>query len=139
MSYLICDIDGTLALRGDRAPMAFNECLVDRPSRCVVDMLRILGQSGMGLVLLTGREVQYRPITAAWLLKYGIGYDRLYMRANGEVGQGWIVKQELYEQTILLDRNGEPPSLVIDDDPWVCQMFMELGIVSFQIYQLGIH
>src|SRR5689334_11363711 len=87
----IFDIDGTLAIRGDRSPFEWNKVGLDKPNESVVSTYRLLyyGASEMSayaplFFIFSGRDSVCREETEKWLDELFITYDELYMRAEGD-------------------------------------------------------
>lgn len=97
---IIVDIDGTLAIRGDREPYDFSECLKD--SCNVAVRAAVHAQTSRRILLVTGRPIEYRSITQHWLAINDIDYDfhDLYMRPYKDHRKSFDVKRDLYTQYI---------------------------------------
>jgi predicted kinase len=124
---IICDLDGTLALIGDRSPYDGASCdkdFVNEPVRS------ILQASGNAIVFVSGREDKSKPQTLAWLEKHGISFDSLHMRKSGDMRKDSIVKQEIYEEFILDKYN---VAFVLDDRDQVVKVWRDLGLTCLQV------
>jgi predicted kinase len=124
---IICDLDGTLALIGDRSPYDGASCekdFVNEPVRS------ILQKSGNAIVFVSGREDKSKPQTLAWLEKHGISFDALHMRKSGDMRKDSIVKQEIYEEFILDKYN---VAFVLDDRDQVVRVWRDLGLTCLQV------
>ena len=124
---IICDLDGTIALIGDRSPYDGASCekdLVNEPVRS------ILQTSGKAIVFVSGREDKYKTQTLAWLEKHGIKFESLYMRKSGDMRKDSIVKQEIYDQFILDKYN---VAFVLDDRDQVVRVWRDLGLTCLQV------
>ncbi|WP_434685961.1 AAA family ATPase [Pseudanabaena minima] len=124
---IICDLDGTIALIGDRSPYDGASCekdLVNEPVRS------ILQTSGKAIVFVSGREDKYKPQTLAWLEKHGIEFESLYMRKSGDMRKDSIVKKEIYDQFILDKYN---VAFVLDDRDQVVRVWRDLGLTCLQV------
>ena len=129
---VLCDIDGTLALRGDRAPHDHDSSMEDAVNWPVVKACNAFHAAGYGVLLISGREEIYRGVTEYWLgtpglLKYRLG---LIMRAEKDNRPDEIVKRELYEQKI---QPHYQVGLVLDDRNKVVKMWRELGLTCLQV------
>ena len=129
---VLCDIDGTLALRGDRAPHDHDSSMEDAVNWPVVHVCNALYAAGHAILLISGREEIYRAVTEYWLgthglLKYRLG---LIMRAEKDNRPDEIVKRELYEQKI---QPHYQVGLVLDDRNKVVKMWRELGLTCLQV------
>ncbi len=124
---IICDLDGTLALIGDRSPYDGASCdkdFVNEPVRS------ILQTSGHAIVFVSGREDKSKPQTLAWLEKHGIGFDALHMRSAGDMRKDSIVKKEIYDEFILDKYN---VAFVLDDRDQVVKVWRDLGLTCLQV------
>jgi len=90
---VVFDIDGVLSdaasrqhfiERGRRDWRAFFDACGDDPLIEEVARLVELLDSGLRVVLLTGRPLRVQPQTLAWLERYGLRWDLLIMRDVGD-------------------------------------------------------
>lgn len=128
---VMCDIDGTLALMGDRGPYDFERCGSDRlnePVRRALRSFRLANDDR--IVLLSGRSEEYRPHTEAWLAKHGVPFDELHMRLAGDVRRDDIVKAELFDQHI---RHRFHVRVSLDDRDRVVALWRRMGIPTWQV------
>ena len=129
----IVDIDGTLALRGDRSPYDWGRVGEDQPNTPVVTVVRALTRDGNQIRYMSGRMEQCRHATVMWLRRFvtdGVLPAHLWMRANGDMRPDDVVKRELYEEHVrgLLDIEG-----VIDDRNRVVSMWRSIGLTCLQV------
>lgn len=138
MAWLV-DIDGTLALRGDRSPYDWSRVGEDTPNKPVITVARALAARS-SLIFMSGRMEQCRALTRMWL--HGNVCDRglpddmcsrypLLMRKDGDNRPDQIVKRELYERHVvgLYEVEG-----VLDDRDRVVKMWREeLGLTCLQV------
>ncbi|HEY2796149.1 MAG TPA: AAA family ATPase [Micromonosporaceae bacterium] len=128
---ILVDIDGTVALLGDRSPYDETRVNLDRPNEPVVRAVAAMAAAGHRIVFCSGRTEQARPATEAWLRKHvGVGYDGLFMRASGDVRKDSIVKRELFDRHI---RGRFRIAFVLDDRAQVVEMWRGLGLTVFQV------
>ncbi len=135
----LCDIDGTLALRGDRSPYDWARVGEDTPSKPVITVARALAARS-SLVFMSGRMEQCREVTKMWLHTFVCDHPRLpvcfarsplLMRKDGDNRPDQIIKRELYERHIvgLYEVEG-----VLDDRDRVVKMWREeLGLTCLQV------
>jgi predicted kinase len=129
---IICDLDGTLALMNGRSPFDASTCESDLPNTPVVNMVKHYHALGYKIILASGREDIHKPQTLAWLEKYGISFDQLFMRAGGDHRKDSIVKREIFETHIEGKYNVE---LVLDDRNQVVDLWRkDLQLPCFQVY-----
>lgn len=137
---VICDIDGTLAhMNGKRGPYDWHRVGQDDVDLAVAHILDSIREIGMvkKIILFSGRDEVCRPETLAWLEKYDISYDELYMRRTDHVDEkggqvkDTLVKREMYEKYIKDKYN---VLAVFDDRPSVCRMWRdEIGLKVLQV------
>jgi hypothetical protein len=130
---IMCDIDGTLALLGDRNrydPTTGE----DRVNDPVANILQVYAHQTLfpvELILLTGREDKYREFTISWLKKNGIThYKELYMRKTGDFRKDFVIKKELYEKYV---KDKYEVLFVLDDRNQVVDMWRREGLACLQV------
>ena len=139
MKTWICDIDGTVAIMGDRGPFDWSRVGEDKPNEPVVRIVQALMLSGDWIVFMSGRMEQSRQQTELWLdanISMPLsfinlrGWDDPFMRADDDYRPDAVVKRELYETHVLgnYDIVG-----VIDDRGSVVRMWRELGLTCLQV------
>lgn len=127
---LLCDIDGTIALRGDRAPFDHAQAMEDGVNWPIVHLAHYLSQY-MRVILITGREEKYRDITEYWLRAHNIDfYVDLVMRSDSDNRPDDVVKEELYQKIKLTHG---PALYVLDDRNKVVHMWRRLGLTCLQV------
>ncbi|MFF3326323.1 AAA family ATPase [Streptomyces sp. NPDC002889] len=130
-SAVMCDIDGTLAIRGDRGPYDFTRCDEDLLNASVRGALRSFRRAdGDVIVLLSGRGEEHRDKTEAWLRRYEVPYDELWMRAAGDGRRDDVVKAELFDRHVR-DRFAVRVSL--DDRDRVVAVWRRMGLPTWQV------
>lgn len=132
LPLLLCDIDGTLALRGDRSPHDHDQAMEDAVNWPIVHLVEWL-DNYYHIVLISGREEKYRSITEYWLHTHNIlTVDHpLYMRPTGDTRSDDIVKKEIY-LTQIVPKYGDA-TIVLDDRNKVVKMWRELGLTCLQV------
>ncbi|MGW0390650.1 phosphatase domain-containing protein [Streptomyces sp. NPDC003042] len=128
---VMCDIDGTLALTGDRGPYDFSRCesdLLNEPVRQALDAFR--RADGDVIVLLSGRGEEHRTQTESWLRRHEVPYDELWMRAAGDTRRDDVVKAELFD-THVRERYAVRVSL--DDRDRVVAVWRRMGLPTWQV------
>ena len=126
---VIVDMDGTLALMGDRSPYDVSRCDLDLPNYPVLETVHKL-QDSKTIIIMSGRTDDGKEKTKSWLAKYNVKYQHIYMRAAGDMRKDSIVKQELYEKFI---RDKFNVSFILDDRQQVVDMWRGLGLTVFQV------
>ena len=141
---IICDLDGTLALKHDgRSWYDASTSDLDNPNKPVLALLRFVQEAnwhGLNqeqncqIIFLSGRQEKDREPTEKFLEKHRLNRYPLFMRTTDDFRNDTIIKKELYEENIkgnyeilfvLDDRNSEK-SPVVD-------MWRELGLACFQV------
>lgn len=101
---VICDLDGTLALRTGRDPYDLGRVEEDVPNVFVLELLRLFRGAGVAAVLLSGRERgegdRHRAATERWLARLGDPYDELHQREHGDARPDDVVKLELFDRHV---------------------------------------
>lgn len=140
MKVVLFDIDGTLAdINHRRVFLAedkpnwklFNSKMGnDTPNHPVVSLYNTLWNAGVfELILVSGRNQEYRQITEQWLVWNEIPFDRLLMRNTGDTRADFLVKQDILN---LLISEGKQIEFVVDDRQQVVDMWRQNGITCFQ-------
>ncbi|MCX4626141.1 AAA family ATPase [Streptomyces sp. NBC_01443] len=130
-SAVMCDIDGTLALTGDRSPYDFSRCEIDvlnEPVRYALDAFR--RADGDTIVLLSGRGEENRPQTEAWLERHEVPYDELWMRPLGDTRRDDVVKAELFDAHV---RHRFAVRVSLDDRDRVVAVWRRMGLPTWQV------
>ncbi|MEU2261539.1 AAA family ATPase [Streptomyces sp. NPDC019645] len=128
---VMCDIDGTLALRGDRGPYDFTRCEEDLLNVSVRDALGAFRRAdGDVIVLLSGRGEEHRERTEAWLERHDVPYDELWMRAAGDPRRDDVVKAELFDRHV---RSRFAVRVSLDDRDRVVAVWRRMGLPTWQV------
>ncbi len=127
---IICDIDGTLALHTSRGPYDFDKVETDTEYKQVIYALDLLYRDGQHIILLSGRQEEYRPHTERWLEKFLVPYHELHMRAEGDRRADDLVKVELFNKHV---RDKWHPHLVLDDRDRCVYLWRKLGLKCWQV------
>ena len=130
---ILCDIDGTIALRGDRDPHAHEHAMEDQPNWPVIRTVEAVQRvHGWRIVLVSARSEKFRDITRYWLWTHRIAGDSvpLFMRKDRDERPDQEVKKDIYRAYI------EPHytvQAIFDDRDRVVKMWRELGLPCFQV------
>lgn len=146
MKTWVVDIDGTLALKGDRSPFDWSRVGEDLPNIPVIRVVEALLYVGDNIVFMSGRMEQCRSDTAHWLnvnidccyVHPRVGYPRddhrgvseLFMRADGDYRPDTVVKLELFDNHV---KDRYDVIGVIDDRASVCRQWREMGLTCLQV------
>lgn len=142
---ILCDLDGTLALRTNRTPYEFEKVDTDKCDFRLSDLIRTLGyETTYEIIFLSGREDigTCREKTEKWLNdnvitqyweKWGVQEEnwKLLMRKKGDHRPDEIVKKEIYETKIAPYYD---VVAVFDDRDKVVKMWRDLGLLCCQVY-----
>jgi predicted kinase len=130
-SAILVDLDGTVALMGDRSPYDVTRVHLDLPNEPVIAAVHAMHAAGHTIIYCSGRTDDGREATEAWLAKQvAVPYAGLYMRKTGDTRKDSIVKRELFENHI---RSRWRVIAVFDDRNQVVRMWRELGLTVFQV------
>lgn len=119
---IICDIDGTIAERGERNPYDMSRVHEDAPRKYVLACVTALAWVTKARVLfVSGRDDVGFPATYKWLndnYTHPLGVPEwcLYTRVKGDKRRDSIVKREIYDQHIKDKYN---VVAIFDDRPQV--------------------
>ncbi|MEO3741987.1 AAA family ATPase [Plantactinospora sp. B5E13] len=128
---VLVDIDGTVALLGDRSPYDMSRVGVDLPNTAVIAAVRAMHAAGYGVVFCSGRDASARSTTERWLAEHvGVPYLALHMRAVGDSRRDSVVKREIFDREI---RDRYRVVGVFDDRMQVVRMWRALGLTVFQV------
>lgn len=128
---ILVDVDGTVALRGNRSP--YDETLVqeDLPNVPVIEVVRALSDAGFRLIFVSGRTQGSFMSTTHWILNnVNRPIERLLMRKLGDGRQDALVKREIYETLV---RDHYEVLCVIDDRQQVVDEWRALGLTCLQV------
>ena len=147
---IMCDLDGTLAIIGDRTPYDATDCDVkDIPNWPVIRAVLAMYAQGVKVMFMSGRDQKYRPETERFIEKYclvdcglpdapmqAIPYE-LHMRGETapdpdkmDMRKDAIIKQELFDKYVA----GKYHVLfVLDDRNQVVDFWRSIGLTCFQV------
>ena len=130
---IICDLDGTLCLYGDKNPYSrdFENDILNSPVADVLYSLQIDEECPM-IIFTSGRSEKYRAQTIDFLTKHFFypGDYILFMRADGDMRNDGLVKYEMYRDNIYGKYN---ILFVLDDRNRVVDMWRSVGLTCFQV------
>lgn len=128
------DIDGTLALKGDRDIFDDSKLHLDTEISEVAEILRALKSQGYGIIFLSGRQDSCRETTQLWLENYGLWFEgtEMFMRAAKDQRPDYIIKEELLREQIAPKYN-----LIgmFDDRLQVTREYYRLGVFTLNVNQ----
>ncbi|AFC21532.1 polynucleotide kinase [Cronobacter phage vB_CsaM_GAP32] len=131
---IIVDIDGTLAhMNGKRGPYEENKVLVDDPDpEVILSVLAEKNYLNRTVIIMSGRHETCQEDTEAWLQKYGVPYDHIFMRGADDNRSDDIVKYELYMNHVL---GNYKVVKVFDDRQKVVEMWRKL--LKLKVYAVA--
>lgn len=127
---VLCDVDGTVAILGDRSPYDTTRVHLDTPNDPVIETLRGLAHDNH-VIFLSGRSGEAYEATVEWLRTHVIEDVELHMRAERDFRPDWIVKHELFQRHIA---DKYRVVAVLDDRDQVVRMWRDrLVLPTFQV------
>ena len=144
-SCVICDMDGTLSLLGNRNPYEASSCHLDLPNIPVVGVVNKLihsnydesrGESSFNIVVFSGRQgsSDVYEKTDKWLHKHLnlclVNSYHLHLRKDKDQRPDSVIKEELYNQFVKDKYNVQA---VFDDRLSVCKLWHSLGLPLFRV------
>jgi predicted kinase len=128
---IICDLDGTLALMGNRDPYDASKSDKDALNEAVASVVKLFAANGYRVLLLSGREEIFREPTLRFLEKFAIPCQQLWMRSTKDYRKDAVVKREIFDREIAGKYYVE---FVLDDRNQVVEMWRkDLRLNCFQV------
>jgi predicted kinase len=130
---IICDLDGTLAIKGNRDIYDESKIYLDTVNKPVFEILKGLDPKTT-IIFCSGRTDSCYTQTLEWLIDNNIGHIgnirnwKLLMRGTGDKRGDEIVKKEIYDTKIKGKYN---INFVIDDRKKVKRMWVNEGLFVF--------
>lgn len=154
---IMCDLDGTLAIIGDRTPYDATDCdIKDKPNWPVIRAVLAMHAQGVKVLFMSGRDQKYRPETERFIEKYCVRKNNenffkngkptsvvepipyeLHMRGETapdpdkmDQRKDSVIKQELFDKYVA----GKYHVLfVLDDRNQVVDFWRSIGLTCFQV------
>lgn len=133
---VLVDLDGTVALMGDRDPYDYSSVGGDAVNEIVRTVVLALA-GDHDVLFMSGRDEVCRPDTEKWLHATFPGLvdsdawsTRLFMRPAGDDRPDWQVKHELFLKHVAGQYR---VALVLDDREQVVRMWRAMGLPVFQV------
>lgn len=140
MKCWLVDIDGTLAntdhrnhhLNGEKKKWKewYAAQKQDVPYWDIVEIIHMAKDTGIKIVLCTGRDENNRSGTLEWLKEHKIHFDELFMRPANDRRDDTIVKKELLDK---IREKGYDPVCVFEDRDRVVKMWRDEGLRCLQV------
>lgn len=128
---VLVDVDGTVALMGERGPFDWSRVGEDTPNGPVIAVVRALFAAGYRIVVMSGRSEECRTATEAWLSEHlGVPFTGPFMRAAGDFRKDAVVKRELFDAQI---REAYDVVCVLDDRDQVVEAWRAMGLTVLQV------
>lgn len=132
---IMVDIDGTVALHGDRDPYDPSKYHLDQPNLNIRSLIYLEISGGAVVLFCSGRDEAYREVTEEWIEANVIPSTmrkrwRLYMRPEGDTRNDAIVKMELFDKHI---RHSYAVRRVYDDRDRVVAAWRSIGLTCLQV------
>ena len=127
---VICDIDGTIATRGQRSPYDMTRVSEDTVNQPVALVVKMLHMADISVIFTSGRDETARNDTTPWL-EYAIMTSdfQLLMRETGDSRPDEIVKKEMLDKIQTFYK----VIVVFDDRQKVVDMWRANGLTCFQV------
>ncbi len=127
---ILVDVDGTIALKGNRSPFQWDRVGEDTPRKAIIQMIQQFATLHKAvLIFMSGRDGVCYKQTRAWLCEHtyftGSLGDMLLMREEGDMRKDSIVKEELFWGCVADNYN---VLAVFDDRPQVVEMWHDIGL-----------
>jgi FMN phosphatase YigB (HAD superfamily) len=140
MHTILFDLDGTLADIKHRRKFleqsspdwkTFNKLMGDDKSNLpLIELYKTLWESGKyEMIILTGRNEEYRKLTEQWFAWNEIPFSTLLMRADNDFRADHVVKEEILHSLLS---SGKDILFVVDDRKQVVDMWRRNGITCLQ-------
>jgi hypothetical protein len=136
----IFDIDGTLALRGDRKPYDWSRVGEDEPNAPIVAVAEALLVAEQHILYVSGRSDVCATATRRWLydhvhgpaFEFGLEHliEGLFMRADGDFRPDTVIKREIYDKHIAGKYTVRG---VFEDRNSMVRMWRDLGLTCLQV------
>lgn len=139
MDCIVVDVDGTLAIRGDRSPFDYWKAHEDELNVPVANLVSDLQKSNPKLVTIiaTGREnlcdedgYTVCDLTSRWLMENDIDFDDIYIRKEKDKRPDWQVKEEILREGVLPYYN---VLYWIDDRKQVIDHMRDIGLTVLDV------
>lgn len=127
---VMIDIDGTLALHVARGPYEMEKCETDAVNIAVAEQIDAWLNEGLKIILLSGRNEDFRPQTERWLYANGVEYSHLFMRASEDSRPDYVVKYELFDKHV---RHRFNVKVSLDDRNQVVAVWRQVGLPTWQV------
>ena len=142
---VICDIDGTVSLVGERLKYLretppdwdafYNDCFDDEPITEMCALVANLRRTGYRIIFCTGRRDTVREKTEKWIQKYisaAFTLPRILMRPANDHRHDVEVKPELLDKYLTVEER-ERIAFILEDRNSMVDKWRELGYRCLQV------
>ena len=103
---------------------------LDSPNQPIIDLVQTLRDTGLKVIITTGRDGVALNDTKAWLTSHGVVYDAIFIRPERDCRPDTEIKKEIYDNHIKDNYNIK---YVVDDRNGVVEMWRNLGLTVLQV------
>ena len=127
---VIFDVDGTLAIMGDRRkPYEWDKVHLDTCNIWVRDMANRYADDHT-VIVLSGRDGSCYNKTFEWLKDNRVKFDKLFMRESGDMRKDAIIKGEIFWRAVADNYN---VIFAVDDRPQMARYWYSIGVNVFAV------
>jgi predicted kinase len=127
----LVDVDGTLKhMNGKRGPFEWHNVHLDDTDEVISDIAVRLQDTGLYMIVMSGRDEVCRRATTESLWSAGVDFDFMFMRPEGDMRADNIVKAELFDEHV---RDNFDVQFVLDDRNQVVDMWRQMGLTCLQV------
>jgi predicted kinase len=126
---VIFDLDGTLAIIGDRDVYDGSKVHLDTVNSPIRELLFSFKKERYKVIIVSGRNIEHGEVTTQWLKDNKIYYDDLFMRPRTDLRCDAKVKYEIYRDEIFPHYRVD---YIIDDRDKVVRMWRQIGLTCLQ-------
>jgi hypothetical protein len=140
LKYIILDLDGTIALGGERQIFYWTEprnwkaavagIIYDDVIQPTKKLIELFIADGYSIIVLTARPANCRNNCISWLERVGIPWVDMYLRHDDDDREDYVIKEEFLKE--MIDKYGMP-EFALEDQPEVTRMFARNGVFTFGI------
>jgi hypothetical protein len=126
---VVVDVDGTIAIRGERSPYDWHRVGEDTPNEPIVRLVQQLALT-CEVIYVSGRDERGRDDTSQWIFERVGVEGPLFMRGRDDNRPDAEVKKSIYLNEI---KPGFDVWLVLDDRNQTVAMWREIGLTCLQV------
>lgn len=128
---IMVDVDGTVAIMGDRSPFDETRVGEDEPNMPVIRTIRAMHTAGYLVIFCSGRKELCYQESYDWLQEHvQVPIEGLFMRPATDMRKDSLVKVDLFNEHI---RDNYTVVGVWDDRDQVVKAWRELGLTVYQV------